>query len=63
MLFPDLEDGRLASVKNRKHFFSSGKKVNEILVDIHDEFYRRLFFTIKYIKEKYTVDKCDQTEV
>ena len=53
MLFPDFEDGRLVSVKNRKHFFSKNIKVNDMLILIHDEFYRRLLYTLKIINEKY----------
>lgn len=49
MLFPDIIDGRLASVKNRKHFFSTEKKVNDMLVLIHDDFYKRLLVTLQYI--------------
>lgn len=49
MLFPDFEEGRLANVKNRKHFFSRGTKVNDMLITIHDEFFQRLLFTLKYI--------------
>ena len=50
MLFPDFDEGRLSTLKNRKHFFSSGTKINDALVEIHSEFYKRLLFTIKYIK-------------
>ena len=32
MLFPDFEEGDLATVKNRRHFFSSGTKVNDALI-------------------------------
>lgn len=49
MLFPDFENGRLATVKNRRHFFSTETKVNEMLVLIHDEFYTRLWNTLEYI--------------
>ena len=52
MLFPDFEEGRLVNVKNRKHFFSKGTKVNDMLITIHDEFFQRLLFTLKYIKSK-----------
>ena len=49
MLFPDFEDGRLATVKNRRHFFSTETKVNDVLVIIHDEFHKRLLETLKHI--------------
>ena len=38
MLFPDIQQGRLSAVKNRKHFFSDGTKVNDILPKIHKEY-------------------------
>lgn len=49
MLFPDFEEGRLSTVKNRRHFFSSGIKVNDALLSIHEEFYHRLLATLQYI--------------
>ncbi len=49
MLFPDFENGRLAAAKNRRHFFSEGTKVNDVLVSIHHEFYQRLLATLQYI--------------
>lgn len=49
MLFPDFYEGRLSTVKNRKHFFSTDTKVNDILIRIHDEFYTKLLFTLKKI--------------
>lgn len=50
MLFPDMEQGHLATVKNRKHFFFSEVKVNDILPGIHLEFKRRLLNTLKKIQ-------------
>lgn len=35
MLFPDIEQGRLATVKSRKHFFGQAIKVNDVLPKIH----------------------------
>lgn len=49
MLFPDMEQGRLASVKNRRHFFSKGIKVSDILPEIHREFQERLLNTIRVV--------------
>lgn len=49
MLFPDFEEGHLATVKNRRHFFSSERKVNDALIPIHEEFYRRLLTTLQNI--------------
>ena len=49
MLFPDIEQGHLTTVKNRKHFFSSGVKVNDILPFRHMEFKQRLLATISEI--------------
>ena len=51
MLFPDFDEGRLSSVKNRKHFFSAETKVNDILVAIHDDFYTRLLATLRHISK------------
>ena len=51
MLFPDIIDGRLSSAKNRKHFFSTETKVNDKLVQIHDDFYKRLFTTLQQIDQ------------
>ncbi|MBQ8322378.1 MAG: hypothetical protein IJX91_00245 [Clostridia bacterium] len=50
MLFPDFEQGRLACVKNRKHFFSKGQKINDIFPKIHLEFMNRLLKTIEVLK-------------
>ena len=49
VLFPDFSQGWLSAVKNRKHFFSSGVKVNDMLPQIHKEFMERLLATIKYL--------------
>lgn len=49
VLFPDFSQGWLSAVKNRKHFFSSGVKVNDILPRIHKEFMERVLATIKYL--------------
>lgn len=49
MLFPDFENGHLATAKNRRHFFSEGTKVNDVLVSIHHEFYQRLLATLQYV--------------
>jgi hypothetical protein len=53
MLFPDLENGRLATAKNRKRFFHKGTKINDVLVSTHDEFYNRLLFTLKRINSSF----------
>lgn len=49
MLFPDFKQGHLATVKSRKHFFSSGIKINDILYQIHSEFKRRVLTTVALI--------------
>lgn len=51
MLFPDLSNGYFCSIKNRKHFFSTRLKVNDVLIKIHDEFYFRLLATLKDIRK------------
>lgn len=52
MLFPDMYQGHLATVRNRKHFFSSGTKVNDILPEIHRDFYNRMLKTIEVLRKK-----------
>lgn len=49
VLFPDFEQDRLATVKNRKHFFSKGTKVNDILPLIHKEFMALVLNTAKHL--------------
>ena len=59
MLFPDISQGRLATVKGRKHFFGNGTKVNEVLPRIHKEFKIRLLNTIKLLNQKkFNVNDC-----
>lgn len=53
MLFPDMEQGHLITVKNRKHFFYGDKRVNDILPKIHSEFKCRLLNTLMEIKRIY----------
>jgi hypothetical protein len=53
MFFPDMEKGHLATVKNRRHFFSSNVKINEILPKIHFEFKGRLLATLAAIRGIY----------
>ncbi|MBP3620241.1 MAG: hypothetical protein J6J16_00615 [Lachnospiraceae bacterium] len=51
MLFPDMSQGHLSTAKNRKHFFASGIKVNDILPKIHAEFKNRLLKTIEIMNK------------
>ena len=53
MLYPDMEQGHLATVKSRRHFFSSDKKINNVLPVIHMEFKQRLIATIDAIRSTY----------
>ena len=53
MLFPDIKDGHLTVVKNRKHFFSYETRVNDILPEIHSEFKERLLNTVKVMIQRY----------
>lgn len=46
MLFPDIEQGHLATVKSRKHFFGRTTRVNDVLPEIHLEYMTRLLNTI-----------------
>ncbi len=45
MLFPDISQGRLSTVKNRKHFYGTNNKVNNMLQNIHIEFLNRVLKT------------------
>lgn len=54
MLFPDISQGRLSKVKGRKHFFSDGTKVNDILPKIHENYQFRLLNTIKFLNNHTT---------
>ncbi|KUO76397.1 MAG: hypothetical protein APF77_06780 [Clostridia bacterium BRH_c25] len=49
MLFPDIEQGHLATVKNRRHFFGKGEKVNVILPQIHMKYMNRVLNTAKML--------------
>lgn len=49
MLFPDTSQGHLATVKNRKHFFGNGTKVNEVFPKIHIAYQQRLLNTVKLL--------------
>lgn len=51
MLFPDMQQGHLSTAKSRKHFFSSGTKVNDILPQIHSEFKSRLLKTVEMLNK------------
>ncbi len=53
MLFPDFNDGILATVKGRNHFFGNGVKVNEILPEIHLNYLSEILSTVKFLNEKY----------
>lgn len=53
MLLPDYTDGNLVTVKNRKHFFSNGNKVNDILPKLHIDYLQEILATIKYLNAKY----------
>lgn len=54
MLFPDIEEGHLVTVKNRKHFFASGNKVNEVLPKMHIEYMKRILYTARLLNKKYS---------
>ena len=47
MLFPDIVQGHLSTVKNRRHFFGDGIKVNEVFPKIHMRYRLRIFNTVK----------------
>lgn len=49
MLFPDIEQGHLSTVKNRRHFFGTGEKVNNILPKIHMAYMNRVLYTAKML--------------
>lgn len=50
ILLPDMENGRLITFKNRRRFFGSEIKFNELLPDLLTEFWNRLHFTLNVIK-------------
>ena len=49
ILLPDMENGRLTIFKNRRRFFNSEIKFNEILPEILTEFWNRLHNTLDVI--------------
>lgn len=49
MLLPDFIDGNLATVKNRKHFFSECNRANDLLPQIHLDYLKEILSTIKYL--------------
>lgn len=53
LLFPDMNQGHLSTVINRRHFFSSYTKTNDLLLQIHREFKERLLNTIDVIMKMY----------
>lgn len=53
MLFPDYFNGNLTTVKNRKHFFGAGNKINDILPNIHFDYLHEILNTVKFLNAKY----------
>ena len=53
MLLPDFIDGNLATVKNRKHFFSECNRANDLLPQIHMDYLKEILSTIKYLNANY----------
>lgn len=51
MLFPDINQGHLATVKSRKHFFGQGTRVNDVLPNLHLAFKTLLMNTIAMMNE------------
>ena len=49
MLFPDIRQNHLATVKNRRHFFSDDLKVNDIFPKLHAELCGRILNTVKLL--------------
>lgn len=49
MLFPDMVEGHLSTVKNRRHFFGLNRKVNDVLPNIHMDFMFRILKTAEII--------------
>ena len=52
MFFPDIYQGRLAAVKNRRHFFGDERKVNELLPQIHKVFRARILNTVNVLNHR-----------
>ena len=61
MLFPDMDQGHLSTVKNRRHFFSSSNKINNILPRIHLDFKNRLLKTVKELLNNKRYHYADNT--
>ena len=61
MLFPDMAQGHLSTVKNRRHFFSSSNKINNILPRIHLDFKNRLLKTVKELLNNKRYHYADNT--
>ena len=61
VLFPDMEDGHLATAKNRRHFFGKGTKMNDIFPKIHYEFMSRVLNTINVLNSFYFENKENRT--
>lgn len=51
MLFPDITEGHLSTVVNRRHFFGEEIKVNDILPIMFKEIRERLLLTVKRINQ------------
>ena len=49
MRFPDISQGHLDCVNNRKHFFGQEKKINDTFSQIHYVFMSKLYKTLMYI--------------
>lgn len=49
MLFPDISQGHLSTVKNRNHFFGNHTKVNEVLPKIHTTYMQKMLNTVKLL--------------
>lgn len=49
VIFPDLQNGQLIKFNNRRHFFSEGIKVNDILPKMHINYLNKILNTLKLL--------------
>lgn len=59
MLFPDFNDGNLATFKNRNHFFGDENKVNDKLPEINSKYLVELLNTLKQLN-KIKIEEDDE---
>jgi len=51
ILLPDFTDGNIDTFRNRKRFFDNDTKLNEVLPDLINDYFRRLSFTLQQVNK------------